>query len=307
MPTLSIIIVNYNGKHFLSDCLSSIKQHVSCSHEIILVDNASSDNSCDFIQKNFPEVTLIASPTNTGFTGGNNIGAKYAHGEFLLLLNNDTVLKTDIVAAIDQFRDSTLGALGCRLVYGDGSFQPSYGYEHKPLRLILFWSGLGDLAKSIKFLNLSENNDQLYLSTHPSVAWVSGAFLLTRRSIWEQLSGLDETYFMYVEDVDYCKRVNALGYRTSYFPDVKIVHFGGGGRPWLGARGLHNTTRSYLIFMDKFYSRTEKLLLRLGLGIVFGIRATMYGFLALTKNSSVYKEKSVGFYSAVGLLLGKNK
>lgn len=306
IPVLSIIIVNYNGMKFLAECFDSIMKHVTCSFEIIVVDNASIDGSCEFISKNYPDVRLIVSPINTGFTGGNNLGSEIAQGEYLLLLNNDTVVLSDIFPAVNRFQNSTLGALGCHLVYGDGSFQTSFGFDHTPLRIILFWL-LGDLFKTLNFSKLFETNRTLYKDTQLNVSWVCGAFLLTRTCIWRQLKGLDEEYFMYVEDVDYCKRVTQAGYRVEYYPEVKIIHYGGAGRPWLGLRALQNTMRSYVIYTGKFHGSSLALILRPLLATVLALRGLVYGVLGTVKKSTIYKEKCSGFMTVAGELLGRSK
>ncbi|TXT32057.1 MAG: Glycosyltransferase [Rhodocyclaceae bacterium] len=306
MPTLSILIVNYNGLRFLADCFASIKKHVSCSYEIIVVDNASSDGSCQFIADNYPEVRLVASPINTGFTGGNNLAGEHARGKYLLLLNNDTVLLSDIALAVAEFDDPAVGALGCHLVYGNGTLQHSFGFEHKPGRLVLFWL-LGDIFRNFAPAKLAETDPAEYARTQANVAWVSGAFLLTRTELWQRLGGLDISYFMYVEDVDYCKRVACAGYRVEYFPGARIVHYGGAGRAWMGLRALQNTLRSYLIYTRKNYTVRDVLFLRIALSAVFVARAMAYGAIALVRRSSVHREKSGGFLQAAAELAGVRK
>lgn len=306
MPTLSILIVNYNGLRFLADCFASIKQHVSCSYEIIVVDNASSDGSCQFIADNYPEVRLVSSPVNTGFTGGNNLGGAHARGKYLLLLNNDTVLLSDIAPAVAEFGDPNLGALGCHLVYGNGALQHSWGFEHTPGRLVLFWL-LGDVFKGFAPAKLAETDPAEYARKQPHVAWVSGAFLMTRTELWHRLGGLDTSYFMYVEDVDYCKRVAGLDYRVEYFPGAKIIHYGGAGRAWMGLRALQNTLRSYLIYTRKNHAFRHVLFLRIVLSAVFATRALAYGAIALLRRSSIHREKFIGFLQAAAELAGVRK
>lgn len=305
-PMLTILIVNYNGKKFLAECLESIKRHVSCTYEIIMVDNASVDGSCEFVSQRYPDVRLISSKVNTGFTGGNNLGAEAANGEYLLLLNNDTVVLTDIEPALREFAESSLGALGCRLVYGDDSLQPSFGFDHKPLRLVLFWM-LGDLIRSLDAAKLAETDSERYEATQPGVGWVCGAFLLTKTSLWRSLGGLDTDYFMYVEDVDYCKRVIQAGYRVEYYPGVKIIHYGGAGRPWIGLRALQNTMRSYVIYTRKFHGGLSVLFLRPMLAMVLTLRSLVYGIIGVVRNSTIHKEKCSGFMTVACELLGRSK
>ena len=300
---LSIIIVNYNGKRFLADCLDSIARHIPCPHEVIMVDNASIDESCAFIREHYPAVRLIESPINTGFTGGNNLGARSAKGPLLLLLNNDTKLLSDIVPAMNEFEDATLGVLGCRLFYGDGRQQLSFGYDHTPLRLILSWLGLGALKIAPTIFQRNQIEHLAYEYPHPCVAWVSGAFLLTRKTLWNRLEGLDESYFMYVEDVDYCKRIRDMGYRVAYSPSVQVTHYEGAGKVWIGAKALSDTMNSYLIYTRKFYGPTVVGVLRMALVAVMLSRALIYALRSTITSSSVVREKRQGYMSASRQLL----
>ncbi|GAB64077.1 MAG: glycosyltransferase family 2 protein [Candidatus Jettenia sp.] len=293
---LSILIINYNKKDYLSECLESINRHVCIQHEVIVVDNASSDDSCEFVRENFPDVNLIASKRNLGFSGGNNLGAAHAKGEILLLLNNDTRLISSLSPAINKFdTHKQLGVLGCRMYYGDGSFQPSFGFEHDPLRQVLSWLGLGSYLLLPNIFKRVDVDERRYSFYQYDVAWVSGAFMMTRRDLWEKLGGLDERYFMYVEDVDYCKRVRETGYRVCYTPYVKIIHYQGAGSAWIGENALLNTKRSYLLYTKKFYGKYSVVFLRTGLCIVMFLRAIAFYFLSLFSKSIVAKEKAKAF------------
>ncbi len=297
MPKLlSIIIVNYNGIQFIKECLNSISSNVTWPHEIIIVDNASTDGSSEYVKSTFPEVKLIANQENIGFTGGNNLGVRYACGDLLLLLNNDTCLLVDVESACNAFyADEKLGVLGGRLFYGDGRQQLSIGYEHTPLRIILSWSGLKRISFLPSIFQREVNRKELYDMPQENVSWVSGAFLMTRRSLWESLGGLDESYFMYVEDVDYCKRVRMLGYRVDYTPSIKIIHYEGAGKAWIGEKALERTLSSYLTYCRKFYGPLALVAVRAGLGLIFLIRAAIYTVALIVSNSEVVKEKSVAF------------
>lgn len=301
---LSIIIVNYNGVKFLTGCLNSIEEHVNRPHEVIVVDNASTDGSVELIKENFPRVRLIQSGKNSGFSGGNNIGARCAKGELMLLLNNDTRLLTPLDAAIEEFgRDERLGALGCGMSYGDGSFQPTIGLEATPLSLVLSWTGLARFRFAPEVFKRVEHDQRQYLAAKNGVAWISGAFLMTRRGLWDALGGFDERYFMYVEDVDYCRKVREAGYRVDYTPLVKIVHYEGGGKAWIGDKALTDSMRSYIVYMKKFHNRSV-FFMRAGLGMVMAARMFAYGIASFFSGSQVYKEKKKGYSKAVRILTG---
>ena len=296
LTMLSIIIVNYNGIQFLKGCIHSIMKHVGCSYEIIVVDNASSDGSREYIKSAFPKVRLIESQKNLGFTGGNNLGVKHARGDLLILLNNDTRLLSDLKPAYDAFhKDEKVGVIGGRMFYGDGRQQPSIGYEHNPLRIIFSWLGLKKIPFLPSIFRREVLDEALYNVPQGDVAWVSGAFLMTRKSLWEELGGLDESYFMYVEDVDYCKRVRLSGYRVDYIPSMKVIHYEGAGKAWIGYKALDRTLYSYLTYSRKFYGPLAVLVIRFGLGVVFLMRSVGYKLALFISNSDVLQEKSKAF------------
>jgi len=289
---LSIIIINYNGKSFLSECLTSIQEHVKCEYEVIVVDNASVDGSCEYLRVHFPQVRLIEGSINQGFSRGNNLGAKSAKGNLLLLLNNDTRLISSLTPAINEFdKDKQLGVLGCRMSYGDGTFQPSVGFEHTPLSIVLSWVGIGGFSFAPRIFKRVDDEKSHYAIPNEA-AWVSGAFLMTRRDLWEQQGGLDDNFFMYVEEVDYCKRVRMAGYRVAYTPNVKIIHYEGGGRAWIGEDALVESMRSYVTFVKKYYGKFSLLIMRSGLTVVMLLRSFAYYCMMLLRISVLSREKA---------------
>ncbi len=303
---LSIIIVNYNGMKFLEDCLNSIKHLVSVPHEVIIVDNASTDKSCEYLERTFPETTLIKNEKNLGFSAGNNIGVKKALGEYVLLLNNDTLLRTDLKVAIDIFaKNEKLGVLGGRLFYGNGSLQFSLGYEHTPSRIIFSWLGLGSFSKAPEIFKQVETNPKFYEGYQSGVDWVSGAFFFTRKSLWEELGGFDEKYFMYVEEVDFCKRVELNGNEVAFTPEVEVTHFHAGGKAWVGERAMINTINSYLIYLEKFHSTNSITIVKLCLVLIFALRFIAFGVLSVLTNSTIKKEKTRAFFKIFRRLLAQ--
>lgn len=219
---VSILIVNYNGKEFLGPCLNSIHEHVTISYEIILVDNASSDDSAEYVSRTFYNVNLIQSNVNLGFAAGNNIAARSAKGKYLLLLNYDTLLQTDLKKAISLLSSNlSIGVIGCRMHGPSNEYRYSTGHFPNPLRLFSF-STIFNREGMFKLGNFPENTDSIF-----DVDWVEGSFLLTRKGLWQKLGGMDEGYFMYVEDVDYCKRVRDAGFKVVYYPSLSFLHYGG--------------------------------------------------------------------------------
>lgn len=295
---LSIIIVNFNGERFVRPCLESIRDLVTCQYEVIFVDNASEDDSCGIVRREFPWVNLIESKVNTGFTGGNNAGALVARGDLLLLLNNDTVLQTDVQAAIDHFRDHMIGIVGVRLRYADGRQQPSVGFEHTPWRIALSWLGLAKVAWLPSVFRRSEVAEGFYALAHRGVAWVSGAALLTRKNLWDSLRGLDEDFFMYVEDIDYCRRARDMGYCVVYEPSVLVLHHEGAGRRWIGEQALLRTMRSYKVYTRKHYGAASTCILSICLWLVMLARSLVYGAISVLSGDRIWYEKRRGYFAA---------
>ncbi|MCF1190315.1 glycosyltransferase family 2 protein [Mangrovimonas sp. AS39] len=247
---LSIIIVNYNGEKYLDDCLSSI--FIQCegiNFEIIIWDNASSDDSNKLIKANYGNrVTLIESKMNLGFAGGNNGASKLAKGTFLLLLNNDTILIEPIKPALDLMKsDAKIGALGIKMLNGYKRYTNSCGSLPKPYQLIYFklFSSIGG-----PFLN-----GEFQAERPIEVGWLSGSFLMTPKALWDDIDGLDESYFMYVEDVDYSKKVKDRGYKRIFMPNIEYIHL-------IGFQSAKNNllVKGYRIYINKHFKGLKKLI-----------------------------------------------
>lgn len=301
----SIIIVNYNGIALLSNCLDSIKKNISNGYEVIVVDNASHDGSPQWISKHYPWVQLICSSRNLGFTGGNNLGAMHAKGEYLLLLNNDTVVNGSFQPLIDIMQGYPgVGAIGCQLRYGNNQLQESIGYEHTPLNIPLSW--LGTRQQSGLFRRTIHRANPIYTKEFVEAAWVSGACLMTRKKLWQKLEGLDDRYFMYIEDVDYCKRIRMEGFKVVYTNDVIVTHFEGGGRIWIGERALLNTIQSYKIYIRKFYGVPSLIVMALTLCCIFIMRAALYRIYYSYSSDDILAEKSISYFRAAYMLMTNN-
>ncbi len=229
-PQLSIIIVSYNTRDITLACLESVyAQTRETSFEVIVLDNASSDGSADAIAGRFPQVRLIRHPINLGFAGGNNLAAKDAAGEFLLLLNPDTVVLNGAIDTLMAFARANPGAgiWGGRTVFADGTLNPTYCWKRQTA-----WSafccgtGLSSLFRGSRVLDPEAmgawNRDQA-----PEVDIVSGCFLLITRALWDTLGGFDTAFFMYGEEADMCLRAREHGARPRITTAATIVHLGG--------------------------------------------------------------------------------
>lgn len=302
---LSIIIVNYNGENFLYNCLISIEKYGPINYEVIIFDNSSTDNSIEIIEQHFPWVILLKSQTNIGFVGGNNVASKYASGKYLLLLNNDTVIETPLEPVMNIFyNDHQIGAVGCQLVYEDGSQQESIGKELYPLTIALSWSPLSTLFSRYR-RTINKKSSKYQLKSY-ECKWISGAFLMTSSDAWNNVSGLDNDYFMYMEDVDYCKKLRVFGYKIIYTSICTVKHFEGAGRPWIGAKALNNTSKSYLIYCKKHYNKYNLYLFSAVIFCIFTMRSFFHLLAYILKYDKYGLEKSIDFYRSAFIFLKFN-
>lgn len=306
-PQLSVVIVNYNGEKYLGKCFNSIKKFIHCPHEIILVDNASSDDSLTLIRNKFPYVRIIKNKTNLGFATGSNIGVKNAKGNFLLLLNNDTQLSNSILPAIDLLKSNEgIGVLGGLLKYQNGITQPSYGYFHSPIRIVFSWLSTSENKWFPKILKRIETDISKY-NEAKEVDWVSGAFLLTTKTLWVEMNGMDERYFMYIEDVDFCKRTRSHGLKNYFFSSISAIHYVRGGKSQIDFFSLMNTSKSYLKYVGKFYNKTWIIFVQIGLGLVFLIRGLIYSVMNLLHITNDKENNTGRVYFNTAFLLLTNK
>jgi len=308
VPTVSIIVVNYNGLRFLEKLLSSLQgAFARYSHETIVIDNASVDGSVEWLRRR-RDVRLLALASNTGFTGGNNVGAEHALGRVLLLLNADTEVRGPLDALVDAALRPEVGAAGCQLRYGDGRLQHSVGLEHSVVRIALSWLGLEKRAGAPSLFRKVETAPGFYAIAHPRVAWVSGACLATRREVWRRLGGLDPAFFMYIEDVDYCHRVRDAGLAVSYVPEPVVTHHEAGGRAWVGTAALMRTARAYQIYTVKTRGPLSARALCSALAFIFALRGAAFAALRLIQGTAVKGPqsdgKAQGYLRAARSLLG---
>jgi len=299
---VSVVVVNYNGLPFLDAFFASMQGAFGrYEHELIVVDNASTDGSVERLRAR-RDIRLFALLVNTGFTGGNNFGVAQARGEVVLLLNNDTRITGPLDALIDAALDTKVGAAGCRLNYGDGRLQCSVGLEHTVLRIALSWLGLEKRPGAPSLLRKYETDPAFYAKPQDQVAWVSGACLATRKAVWDRLGGLDPDFFMYCEDVDFCRRARRLGLHVAYLPSPVVIHYEGGGKSWVGAQALLHTARSYYIYTAKASGALAARALSALLAGVFALRWAAFGVRALVTRAAtgreMHRSKAAGFGQA---------
>lgn len=249
---LSIVIVSFNTKTDLENCLISVVQHPpTCTHEVIVVDNASTDGSAAAAGQ-FNGVRVIRNAANVGFAAANNVGIRASTGELLLLLNSDTLVPPGAIdGMIARLRAAPdVAVLGPRLVDGRGRVELSFGPMLSPLREIRQRRLVKGLAADDPTV---VREVEALTAVERSPAWVTGACLLVRRADADAVGGLDERYFMYTEDADFCAAIRARGRRILYYPGAEVVHLRGRSAATASEATRAAYERSHLAFYRKHH------------------------------------------------------
>lgn len=271
-PDLAVIIVNWNTRQLLLDCLAALPAATAgLAVETWVVDNGSADGSVAAVAAHFPQVRLIVNQGNLGFAAANNQAIRASASRHILLLNSDTVPAPGSLATLVHFLDhnSQVGIVGPRLRNGDGSVQLSY-------------ASFPTVASELTGRNLrkrrpygASNGAEVY-----SVDWIGGACLLIRRAAVASFGLLDEAYFMYTEEADWCYRARQAGWAVCYLPEVEVVHLGGQSSRMASTRMKAELYRSKLRFFRKHYRPARAWALGMGLQAIFLAKAALGGMLA---------------------------
>ncbi|MGW9531108.1 glycosyltransferase family 2 protein [Paenibacillus terrae] len=255
---VSILVVNYNTCRLTLDCLQSVyASETQYQYEVIVIDNHSSDGSVDAIRVVYPEITLIANEDNTGFAKANNQGMEVASGRYVLLLNSDTLVQPDTLDTMIRFMDThpEMGASGCKVILPDGSLDKACKRGF-PTPSASFYYAFGWSKRYPD--NPKYNQYQLgHLSPDDEypVDVLVGAFMLVRRETIEQVGGLDETFFMYGEDIDWCYRIKQAGWGIYYYPRTYIIHIKGGSARRRPLKIIYEFHRAMWVFHRKHYKQ----------------------------------------------------
>lgn len=287
MPNIdiSIVIVNYNVKDFLHQCLESIRlSSKDLLIETIVVDNNSSDNSVNYLQPLFPDVSFIALDENIGFGKANNVGFEKASGKYVLILNPDTILSEDTLTSMMNYMEDNpnTGMAGCKVLNPDGTFQLACrrGFP-TPWAAFTKLFGLQKLFPRSKIfaqynLTYLDEND-----TYPIDALI-GAFMFCRKDALDDSGGFDPDYFMYGEDIDLCYKFKEMGWRVDYAPVTSIVHFKGESTKRSSINEVHHFYDAMQIFVKKHYGSSNFFLKFLKFGIFL---RTILAYLSKHKRS----------------------
>ncbi|MBI4947084.1 MAG: glycosyltransferase [Bacteroidetes bacterium] len=275
---LSIIIVNYNVEHFLEQCLHSVlKASKNISSEVIIVDNSSVDGSVAMVKNKFPEVKLLANEKNVGFSRANNQGIKESKGEYILLLNPDTVVQEDTFEKTIKFMDEhqDAGALGVMMLDGKGNFLPE-SKRGLPTPSVAFYKvfGLSALFPKSKIFG-KYHLGHLDKNKIHEVDVLAGAFMLIRKSVLDKIGLLDETFFMYGEDIDLSYRIILAGFKNYYFPETRIIHYKGESTKKSSVNYVLVFYNAMAIFAKKHFAKNQAKMFSLLIYFAIALRATM--------------------------------
>jgi GT2 family glycosyltransferase len=273
---VSIIIVNYNVRHFLEQCLLSVHRALAgIDAEVLVVDNASTDGSLDYLQPLFPRVQFIRLQENLGFAKANNHAARLAKGEYLLFLNPDTLVAEDAVYQMLDFMQQhpQAGALGLRMLDGSGEFLPESKRAFPALMPAFFkLTGFARLFPRSAVFNAYALGHLHETENHP-VDVLAGACMLVRRNLLLQLGGFDEQFFMYGEDIDLSYRIRQAGYENWYCADNSIIHFKGESTRKGSSNYVQLFYKAMQQFVRKHYSGGKSALIVQGLQAAILLRA----------------------------------
>ena len=253
MPLVYIILVNYNGYEDTIECVKSLKSVSYSNYKIVIVDNASTNNSLTYLKSSLKECIIIESKENLGFAGGNNLGIDYAlnnGSEYVMLLNNDTLVESNFLELmLRKFKENTdIGLVGCKIMY----------YPKKDV--IWYGGGYIDWFKFIAVHHGAKQVDNGQCDKEKEIDFMTGCCMLIKSEIFEKTGNLSDDYFMYFEDADFCMKVKDTGYKIWYNPKAVIYHKVGlssGGEESLFS--IKWGTRNRLIFMKKYKGKVSKL------------------------------------------------
>ena len=287
---LSIVIVSWNTKKYLQECLTSLRaMDGNLSMEIIVADNASTDGTPEMLRAQFPEVILVETGANLGFAGGNNAGLKHASGKYICLINSDVNVPPDCLPKMHSFMEQnpSIGLLGPGMLYTDGRVHRS-GMRFPTLwNLLLRALFLDVLLKRFSFFGGFLMKDFQFDRT-TDIDVLNGWFWMARREL-NQAGPLDTRFFMYAEDVDWCKRFHRAGWRVVFFSEASAVHYGGASAASARSRFNVEMQRANLQYWKKYHGRISLFIYLLIGCLSYGIRAAGWGLVYMTRRSSRYR------------------
>lgn len=261
---ISIIIVSYNTKALTKQCLDSIYNNVKdVDYDVWVVDNKSSDGSAEMIESEFPKVNLIVNRINGGFSQANNLAIKKCEdSEYILLLNPDTIVKPDTIEKSVEFliNNDDVGCLGCKVIKGDGNLDKACkrGFP-SPWNSFCYLLKLDKVFKGSKKFG-GYNATYIDEDDESEIDCIVGAFMLIRNQVFNKIGLLDESFFMYGEDIDLCYRIKQANWKIYYYPKVEIIHFKGESSKKQSNKMIGCFHKSMFIFYNKHYKNKHNFL-----------------------------------------------
>jgi len=252
---VSVVVVNWNTQDILRDCLRSIyEQGGEIDLEVIVVDNASTDGSVEMVKKDFPQITLIENSQNRGFAAANNQGIAISKERYVLLLNSDTVVLDNAIAKTAAFADShpEAAVVGCRVLNPDRTLQPTCFMFPSILNMLLSSTYLYKLFPKSKFFG-RERMTWWNRNDIREVDVVTGCFMLVRQDAIKKVGSMDEQFFMYGEETDWCYRFKQAGWKILFTPCAEIIHLGGQSAKKKAVTMIVQIRKSILQFMKKHH------------------------------------------------------
>ena len=286
---VSVIIVNWNTKHLLRNCIESIyEQAGDVDYEIIVVDNASSDGSAEMVRSEFAGTTVIVEQTNRGYAAAINDGIKFSQGKYVLVLNSDTVICDAAIEKTAMYADKhpEAAVIGCQVKENPDKVQMTCFRFPSLLNLLLQASGLATVLRNNRFFG-REHMLWWQRNSERDVDVVSGMFMLVRQEAIREIGLMDETYFMYCEDTDWCYRFSKAGWKMLFWPGAKVLHLDGGSHSTKqqALKMFVQQQTSLLNFFKKHYGSLSYFVARLMLVLSFGLRCCFWSLTALFKRT----------------------
>ncbi len=278
---VSVIIVNWNTRGLLAQCLQSLYDTTNnLGFEVIVVDNASADGSVEMVCQDFPRVQLVVNANNVGFVRANNQALPLSRGRYVLLLNSDAAVLPGALLRMVQFMDAQpgVGIVGPRILNPNGSFQSSYMDFPNLLSELLLMT---KLSKVVYGRHFPSHSPQQSRETR-AVDWMQGACIMIRRETLEEIGGLDEIFFMYSEEVDWCWRARQAGWAVYYLSEAKVLHWGSQSSSKVPVKRRSLVYKSKLLFLDKHHGPTTALLLKWALLITSILKMGFWSLLFLS-------------------------
>ncbi len=298
-PDLSIVVLNWNVRDLLRNCLRSIYaefESAGIAGEVVVVDSASTDGSAEMVAAEFPQARVVASAENLGYSRGNNEGLRRTEGRHILLLNPDTELRAGALTAMLGHMDAHagVGVLGPQLLFPDG--RPQSSRRRLPTLATAVFESTWLQAYAPRGILEAYYAQDLPDDAVSEVDWLVGAALCVRREAYQQVGGLDESFFMYSEEMDWCRRIQRAGWKVVFFPHAQVIHHVGQSSEQVPAATHIRFQRSKIRYFEKYHGRTTAQLLRLFILASFAVQLALESAKLLLRHRPGLRRQRVEAY-----------